>query len=145
MNLTPMQQVSKLYEEACHKAVSAIIVISLILPQMALGKGTGTSMKGGARGLLICSHKNTKTIVQWRIIVANPDRKINHVDFSFLLDGIKRDVAGVLLPPLTDYTRTEIFDGSKPKVIVTGEAYSLSLRGIHRYLLPDNKLEVDCD
>ncbi|MBE9209468.1 hypothetical protein IQ244_23815 [Nostoc sp. LEGE 06077] len=127
------------------KAISTTVVISWLLPQIAQAAINRDTLGGGALGIAQCQHlRGEKTKVIWRVIVNDSNKPINATHFSFQTnDGLVREVYGTVVPTL-DYQTTEIFEGLKQKIIISGEAYNIRLSGIHRYSLR-KPLTVQCD
>ncbi|MBD2303871.1 hypothetical protein, partial [Nostoc sp. FACHB-190] len=121
------------------------LIISLLLPEIATAAINRDTLGGGALGIAQCQHiRGGKTKLIWRVIVNNSNKPINATHFNFQTnDGLSRDVYGTVFPT-TDYQTTEIFEGLKQRITISGEAYYIDLSGIHRYFLR-KPLTVQCD
>ncbi len=128
------------------KTISATLIASLLLPNLSANAAINRdTLSGGALGIAQCQHiMGNKTKVIWRVIVNDSSKPINAANFRFQTsDGAFRDIYSAV-PSTTDYQATEIFDGLKQKVIISGEAYNISLSGVYRYSLR-KPLNVQCD
>jgi hypothetical protein len=127
------------------KTVSATVIISLLIPQLANAAINQRQLSGGALGIIACQHiRGEKTKVTWRVIVSDPQKPINGTKFRLQTNGEIRTIFEGVIPPTTDYQITEIFDSLKEQVSIFGEAYSVGLSGIYRYYLRQ-PLPVQCD
>jgi hypothetical protein len=127
------------------KAISTTLIIPLLLPQIVNAAINRDTLGGGALGIVQCQNiQGGKTKVVWRVIINNLNKPINATHFNFQTnDGLGRDIYGAV-PPTTHYQTAEIFEGLKQRITVSGEAYNISLSGVHRYFLR-TPLTVQCD
>lgn len=81
--------------------------------------------------------------VTWQVIVNDKNKPINGAKFDISMDGKTTTIFEGVIPPTTNYTIVETFEGLRKKAVISGDAFSLSLSGVHRYSLK-TPLPVDC-
>ncbi|WP_414545900.1 hypothetical protein [Nostoc sp. CCY0012] len=125
--------------------ISVALIISLFLPQPSYAAINRDILRGGALGIVQCQHiRGNKTKIVWQVIVNDSNKPINATHFYFQTsDGVLRDIYSVV-SPTTNYQTTEIFDGLKQTINISGEAYHISFSGVYRYYL-QKPLVVQCD